>query len=165
MCQRAQRASEQNKREVRTLLGREGCRVECLCEDLDGEVEGLVEVKLVVFGELGLEEGLSGLIIGADAARAPAIVVARGIRLVQLEAKVAIPPGVEERNTKRPETAILRVALLHIAEMLDKLLNGHRLIVRHEIPLRYRTRAREQNVGIRSDASNARGNMPANEKI
>lgn len=44
------------------------------------------------------------LVVGADARCAPAGVVAGRVRVVQLEAVVPVPPGVQERHTERPQT-------------------------------------------------------------
>lgn len=42
----------------------------------------------------------------------------------------------EERNAKRSQTSVLCVALLHIANSLDKLLDGHVFVVLGQVRLR-----------------------------
>ena len=82
-----------------------------------------------------LEQTLSAGIVGTDTGGLPTAVVATGVALVELELALVVVTGVDERDTERTETTMLRVTLLQIAQAADELFTGDFLVVGEEVVL------------------------------
>ena len=95
-----------------------------------------------------LQQALCRCIVRTDASRLPTAVVTTGIALVQLELALGIPTSVDEGDTKRPETAVLRVALLEVAQAADELLAGDVFVVGQEVTLGGLTGVVDEDVGV-----------------
>jgi hypothetical protein len=86
-------AVDEGERGKVKLVGREGRRVAGLREDLDRQLKRLVERDDLLLVLL-LHERRGCLVVGTDARGLPAVVVARWVRLVELEAVGLVPPCV-----------------------------------------------------------------------
>ena len=83
-----------------------------------------------------------------DRRRLPAAVVAGRVRLVELEAALAVPARVEQRDAVRPQPAELGVALLGVAEGADELLDGDGLAEGEGVALGGEAGGVDEDVGI-----------------
>ena len=77
------------------------CAIHTLAQNFDGKFQtgDHVDVIFVVL----LEDALRRLIVRPDCSCFPTAVVARGVRLKQLEPKVLVPARNEKRNAERPQ--------------------------------------------------------------
>lgn len=166
----------------RTLLGARLRRVHGLGQDLDGQLQRVLQGHLALL-VLVLEDVLGREVVGTDRLGLPAAVIARGVGLEQLEAKVVVPAGEQEGDAEWPltcewqtaingnsgewfsqilgdtlaaggeggRTAVLRVALLQVANLPQELLDGDRLLELHVVTLGSPAGVLDQNVRVRGD--------------
>lgn len=96
------KANSEAKRE-RTLVRAQWCGIHSLAEDLDGKVLSLLEGETVLLVLLSQDTLGTGR-VGANACCLPSCIVARGVRVVQLESVVLIPSSINERHSERTQT-------------------------------------------------------------
>ena len=95
------------------LLAAQLRRVHRLAQHLHRQPTRLLQVALLLV--VLLEQRLGAGVVGADAGRLPAAVVAARVALVQLELALVVVAGVDEGDAEGAEAAVLRVALLEVA--------------------------------------------------
>ncbi len=84
-------------------LPAKGCAIHTLTQNFDGKLQAGSHVD-VIFVVL-LQDALRRLVVRPDCGRLPTAVVARGIRLKQLETKMLVPARDEKRNAERPQAS------------------------------------------------------------
>jgi hypothetical protein len=134
-----------------TLLAAELGRVHGLAEHLDCKPTGLLEVALLLV--VLLQQALRRGVVCPDTSCLPATIVATGVALVELELALGVPARVDEGHTKRPETSVLRVSLLEIAQAAHELLAGNVFVVGEEVALGGLAGVVDEDVGIGRHAS------------
>lgn len=132
--------------QTHTLLTAQLGGIHSLAKHLDGHPTCLLQtaVLLVVL----LEQALGTRIVGADTGGLPTAIVARGVAEVELELALGVPAGVDERYSEGPETSVLGVALLEIAQAADELLAGYVLVVGQQVALGVLAGEVDEDVGI-----------------
>ncbi len=96
----------------------------------------------------------SGTVV-SNASSFPATVVARRIRLVQLEPVLMVPASVEQRDPERSFATVLGVSLFDVAEPWDELLARDRFTVLQQVALGNDSQLVGQHVSVRRDAGHA----------
>jgi hypothetical protein len=135
-----------------TLLAAELGRIHGLAEHLDCKPTRLLEVALLLV--VLLQQALGRGVVCTDTRRLPAAVVATRVALVELELALGVPARVDEGHSKRPETSVLRVSLLEIAQAAHKLLAGNIFVVGEEVALGGLAGVVDEDVGIGRHTSN-----------
>jgi len=131
---------------VLTLVTAQLRRVHGFAQHFDSQVARLLEraVLLVVL----LEQALGARVVGARTSRLPPAIVSRGVAQIQLELTLRVPTGVDERDAKGPQTTVLCVALLQIAQPPHQLLTRNVFVVGQQVPLGNLPCEVDQDVGI-----------------
>lgn len=111
------RISERESREIssgrRTLFAVQRRAVHSLAHRPEHKANRILDLNIVFI--LLLQQALRRAVVRAYTRRLPAAIVARGVRVVQLELVVWVVAGIEKGNTEGAQTTELRVALLHVA--------------------------------------------------
>ncbi len=84
-------------------LPAKGCAIHTLTQHFDGKLQAGSHVDVIF--EVLLQDALRRLVVRPDCGRLPTAVVARGIRLKQLETKMLVPARDEKRNAERPQAS------------------------------------------------------------
>merc|ERR1719432_247458 len=134
------------------LLGGELRHVKGLAQHLNAEVKSSLETSLVLLVLL-LQHRNCSVPVVPDTGGFPPSVVARGVGLVQLVAKVLVPAHVQDGHAKRPLSAGLGVRLLDVTEPRDQLFAGDGLSVLVLVTLAYQPELIGQEIGVAGDPS------------
>merc|ERR1719282_1590605 len=97
----------------------------------------LVLLNQLIHLVLLFQHGHSSVPVVANASCLPSTIVARGVGLVQLVAKVFVPAHVKDGNAEGPLSSGLCVGLLDVTEPGHELLAGDGLTILVLIPLTY----------------------------
>src|SRR4051812_35385532 len=95
-----------------TLLAAQLRRVHSFAKNLHRQLTSLLQITILLI--ILFQQALRTRIIRANARRFPAAVVAARVALVQLELSLRVVAGIDEGDTERPQTTVLRVPLLQI---------------------------------------------------
>jgi hypothetical protein len=142
------------------LLRRKLCGIHRLAQHLDRQLARLLKVAVLVV--VLLQQTLRRSVVGAHARRLPAAVVSGRVGLVELELPLVVPAGVDEGNTERSETTVLRVALLQIAQAAHELLAGNVGVVGEEVLLGGLAGVVDEDVGVGGHAGDGGDHVAIN---
>lgn len=108
-----------SKTSIHTLLIAQFRRIHRLAQHLDSQTTRFFEITVLLV--ILLQQALCACIVGADARGLPTTIVAAGITLIELELTLWVVAGVDERDTKRSKTTMLRITLFHVAQSSHQL--------------------------------------------
>lgn len=80
--------------------------------------------------------------------------------MVELEAVLLVIAGKDERDTKRPQTTVLGVALLQITEPLNELLDRNLFVVCEKVSLCAGSCPVDENVGVCIETGHTANDVP-----
>lgn len=118
---------------ILTLLTGQLRRIHRLAENLDSQTTCLLQITLLLV--VLLQQTLGTRIICSNAGCFPSTVVTARITLVQLKLTLRVVASIDERDTERPKTTVLRITLLEITQTSYQLFTGYVFVVGKEISL------------------------------